>query len=159
MSLIAAIHARRSIKEFTSKPIARDEIERLLDAAAQAPNHRLTQPWRFYVLGPEARRAYGAALGGRKAKKVADADAAALVDQLAGGRAHLHRLGVADEAAAETAALPFALPPLVPRGPPAAPTGPPAPPPPAPRPRPPGRPRTGRAARRRRSPAASRRRR
>ncbi len=79
MDLFDAIHTRRSIKQFTDRPIPRQEIERLLDAAAQAPNHRMTQPWRFYVLGPEARRAYGAALGARKAKKVEDPEAARVV--------------------------------------------------------------------------------
>jgi len=79
LSLTAAIHARRSIKEFTSKPITREEVERLLDAAAQAPNHRMTQPWRFYVLGPEARRSFGEILGRRKAKKVENPEAAAAV--------------------------------------------------------------------------------
>ncbi len=79
MSLTAAIHERRSIKEFTPKPITREEIERLLDAAAQAPNHRLTQPWRFYVLGPEARRAFGEVLGRRKAKRIEDPEAAAAI--------------------------------------------------------------------------------
>ena len=39
------------------------------------PNHRLTQPWRFYVLGPDARQAYGLVLGGRKARKIEDPDA------------------------------------------------------------------------------------
>ena len=48
----------------------------MLDAAVAAPNHRLTQPWRFYVLGPEARRAYGLALGNRKARKIEEAAAA-----------------------------------------------------------------------------------
>jgi nitroreductase len=70
-----AIQARRSIKRFTDQPISREEIESLLDAAALAPNHRLTQPWRFYVLGPEARYAYGLALGERKARKLTDPDA------------------------------------------------------------------------------------
>jgi nitroreductase len=79
LSLTALIHARRSIKEFTPKPITREEVERLLDAAAQAPNHRLTQPWRFYVLGPEARRAFGEVLGRRKAKRVENPEAAAAV--------------------------------------------------------------------------------
>jgi nitroreductase len=74
-----AIRSRRSIKQFTDRPIARGEIERLIDAAVHAPNHRMTQPWRFYVLGPEARRAYGAALGARKAKKVEDPEAARAV--------------------------------------------------------------------------------
>jgi nitroreductase len=41
-----------------------------------APNHRLSQPWRFYVLGPDARQAYGLALGERKARKVEDPVAA-----------------------------------------------------------------------------------
>lgn len=90
MDIDAAIHTRRSVKQFTSRPIARADIERLLDAAVQAPNHRMTQPWRFYVLGPEARRAYGAALGARKAKKVEDPDAArAVAEKVAAAEAAL----------------------------------------------------------------------
>ncbi|HUF76351.1 MAG TPA: nitroreductase [Longimicrobiales bacterium] len=76
MTTLQAIESRRSIKEFADRPVAREELERLLEAAVQAPNHRMTQPWRFYVLGPEARGAYGAALGARKAKRVEDPDAA-----------------------------------------------------------------------------------
>jgi nitroreductase len=67
-----AIKGRRSVKRFTDRAISRDEIETLIAAATLAPNHRLTQPWRFYVLGPAARAAYGLALGARKAKKVED---------------------------------------------------------------------------------------
>jgi len=51
-------------------------METLLSAAVAAPNHRLTQPWRFYVLGPDARQAYGEVLGGRKARKIEDPQAA-----------------------------------------------------------------------------------
>src|SRR5256885_15748828 len=80
-----AIRARRSIKKFTDRPVTRAEIDTLLDAATLAPNHRLTQPWRFYVLGPEARYAYGLALGERKARKLTDAEAArALRDGIVG---------------------------------------------------------------------------
>jgi nitroreductase len=83
MDLHEAIRARRSVRQFTDRPVGRQEIEQLLDAATQAPNHRLTQPWRFYVLGPEARRAYGAVLGARKAKKVEDPTAAqAIIDKV-----------------------------------------------------------------------------
>ena|SRR5436190_4254092 len=71
-----AIRARRSIKRFTDRPVERTEIETLLEAATLAPNHRLTQPWRFYVMGPQARYAYGLALGDRKAKKIEDPTAA-----------------------------------------------------------------------------------
>ena len=71
-----AIRDRRSIRRFTDRPVSREQIETLLDAAVVAPNHRLTQPWRFYVLGPEARHAFGLVLGGRKAKKIEDPTAA-----------------------------------------------------------------------------------
>jgi nitroreductase len=69
MDVLEAIRTRRSVREFTNRPISREDIMRLLEAVVQGPNHRMTQPWRFYVLGPEARRAYGAALGARKAKR------------------------------------------------------------------------------------------
>ena len=75
MNVIDAIQNRRSIKRFTARQLTRAEIEGLL-AAVLAPNHRLTQPWRFYVLGPEARYGYGFALGARKAKKIEDPAAA-----------------------------------------------------------------------------------
>jgi nitroreductase len=74
-----AIRGRRSIKRFTDRPITREEIEALIAAATLAPNHRLTNPWRFYVLGPNAREAYGRALGERKAKKQPDPAKAAEV--------------------------------------------------------------------------------
>jgi nitroreductase len=90
VDLFEAINARRSTREFAAHPVSRAEIEPLLAAAIQAPNHRLTQPWRFYVLGPDARRAYGEALGVRKAKKVEDPAAArALIDKVAAAHAAL----------------------------------------------------------------------
>ena len=67
-----AIRERRSIRQFTDRPVTREELESLLAVAVLAPNHHLTQPWRFHVLGPEARYAYGLALGQRKARKIED---------------------------------------------------------------------------------------
>jgi nitroreductase len=81
MDLFEAISSRRSIKQFTDRPIGRQEIERLLEVAVQAPNHRMTQPWHFWVLGPRSRRAYGEVLGARKAKKVEDLEAARAVQE------------------------------------------------------------------------------
>lgn len=90
MKVTEAIRQRRSIKKFTDRPVTREQLERMIDAATLAPNHRLTQPWRFYVLGPRARHEYGAVLGGRKAKKVADPAAARAVrDKVAGEHAAL----------------------------------------------------------------------
>ena len=76
MNVTDAVSQRRSIKKFTNRPVTREEIETMLAAAITAPNHRLSQPWRFYVLGPEARQAYGTVLGLRKAKKIEDPQAA-----------------------------------------------------------------------------------
>jgi nitroreductase len=76
MHVADAIRERCSVKRFTDAPVSREQIESLLAAAVLAPNHRLTEPWRFYVLGPNARDAYGRVLGGRKAKKIADPVAA-----------------------------------------------------------------------------------
>src|SRR5690349_23470478 len=72
MNVSDAIAQRRSIKRFGDRAVTREQIEALLDAAVLAPNHKLTQPWRFYVLGPAARRQYGLALGERKARKLSD---------------------------------------------------------------------------------------
>ncbi len=84
MNILDAVNTRRSIKTFTNRPVPREEIESLLDAACQAPNHRMTEPWRFYVLGPVARREYGAALGRRKAKRIDDVEAGkAVVEKVA----------------------------------------------------------------------------
>jgi len=50
MDALEAIRQRRTHKLFTGEPVTRAQIETLLDLAVLAPNHRLTQPWRFYVL-------------------------------------------------------------------------------------------------------------
>jgi nitroreductase len=84
MHVADAIRERRSIKRFADTPVTREQIESLLSAAVLAPNHRLTQPWRFYVLGPGAREAYGRVLGRRKAKNIEDPAAAqATIDTVA----------------------------------------------------------------------------
>ncbi len=79
MNVLDAIHTRRTIKQFTSREVSRETIERLLEAAVQAPNHRMTEPWRFYLLGPRARQAFGVVLGGRKARRIDDPEAAQAV--------------------------------------------------------------------------------
>jgi len=79
MDVFEAIRARRSVKRFLPRPLRRDEIEALLDVAVHAPNHRMTEPWGFLIFGDEAKRAYATVLGGRKARRVEDPDAAAAV--------------------------------------------------------------------------------
>ncbi len=44
--------ARRTHKVFAPDPVAPEVLEELLELARWAPNHNLTNPWRFRVLGP-----------------------------------------------------------------------------------------------------------
>jgi len=55
MNTFEAIAARRSIRRFKPDAVERSTIERLLDAAIQAPSGKNRQPWRFVVLTDEAR--------------------------------------------------------------------------------------------------------
>jgi nitroreductase len=48
-----AIRTRRTHKAFGPEPLGREEILALLDLSRWAPNHHLTAPWRFRVIGPE----------------------------------------------------------------------------------------------------------
>ena len=60
LSVYHAIYGRRSAWKFSDRPVDHMAIERMLDAAVWAPNHRLTEPWRFFVLeqgSPERSRA------------------------------------------------------------------------------------------------------
>jgi nitroreductase len=54
MDVETAIRTRRTHKAFAPEPLERAEVEGLLELARWAPNHHLTAPWRFRVLGPAA---------------------------------------------------------------------------------------------------------
>jgi nitroreductase len=54
MDAETAIRTRRTHKRFDAQPVAREIVEELLGLARWAPNHFLTEPWRFRVLGPES---------------------------------------------------------------------------------------------------------
>ena len=79
MSVERAIRSRYSVRQFSERPVTREEIEALLELAVQAPNHRMTEPWRFVVVGTEGKRALARVLGRRKSSKVTDPEAARLV--------------------------------------------------------------------------------
>jgi nitroreductase len=49
-----AIRTRRTHKAYGSEPVPRETLEELFDLARWAPNHNLTNPWRFRVLGAES---------------------------------------------------------------------------------------------------------
>lgn len=64
MEVIDAIRTRRTVKSYRPEPVPRDVLERILEVARWAPNHRQTEPWRFRVLGSEAQSRLKVAAGG-----------------------------------------------------------------------------------------------
>jgi nitroreductase len=54
MEIEEAIRSRRTHKAYGAEPVDRATLAELLDLARWAPNHHLTNPWRFRVLGPGA---------------------------------------------------------------------------------------------------------
>jgi nitroreductase len=72
MDAISAINGRTSVRRFRPDPISRDTINRLLDCAVRAPNHKLTEPWRFAVLTGKARDRFADIRAGHRLKRFGD---------------------------------------------------------------------------------------
>lgn len=70
MEVFDAIHTRRTIARFQSRPVSPDLLKRVLEAGLWAPNHHLTEPWRFTVAGPEAMRVLAERSGKAKTSKM-----------------------------------------------------------------------------------------
>jgi len=70
MDVETAIRTRRTHKAFGPEPLERAEIEDLLELARWAPNHHLTAPWRFRVVGPETLARLKEAAGPERALKL-----------------------------------------------------------------------------------------
>ena len=76
MDTISAIQRRTSVRRFRPDPVPRETIERLLDCAVHAPNHKLTQPWRFTVLTGAARSRLAEIRARHRGKRYADPESA-----------------------------------------------------------------------------------
>ena len=61
MNIQDAIRTRRTHKAYGAEPVARETLDELFELARWAPNHHLTNPWRFRVLGRRALEALKAA--------------------------------------------------------------------------------------------------
>jgi nitroreductase len=57
MELVDAIRTRRTHKAFGPDPVDDATLRELFALASWAPNHHLTTPWRFRVVGPQALQA------------------------------------------------------------------------------------------------------
>lgn len=49
MEVNRAIETRQSIGRVRQDPVPRELVEKILESAVHAPNHKLTEPWRFHV--------------------------------------------------------------------------------------------------------------
>ena len=70
MELEEAIRTRRTHKAYGSEPVDRETLAELLDLGRWAPNHHLTNPWRFRVLGAQALSQLKEAAGAEAAGKL-----------------------------------------------------------------------------------------
>ncbi len=70
MDVEDAIRGRRTHKAFAPEPVPRQLLDELLELARWAPNHHLTNPWRFRVLGPRTLGELKLAAGPEAASKL-----------------------------------------------------------------------------------------
>jgi nitroreductase len=85
MDVETAIRTRRTHKAFAPEPLERAEVESLLGLARWAPNHHLTAPWRFRVLGPAALARLKDAAGEEGAAKLSRAPTLIVASALLSG--------------------------------------------------------------------------
>jgi nitroreductase len=57
--VIDAIKTRRNVRRFRDQPISREVVSQVLDSAIWAPNHYLTEPWRFVIIAGDERKRLG----------------------------------------------------------------------------------------------------
>jgi nitroreductase len=48
------LRGRRTINLYLQTPVPKELVHEAIEAATWAPNHHVTEPWRFYQLGPES---------------------------------------------------------------------------------------------------------
>ncbi len=88
MDVDSAIRGRRTSKQFGAEPLDEATVRELLELALHAPNHRLTQPWRFRVLGAETRRRLDEHCGEKEAIKLRRAPTLVLATAALSGDPH-----------------------------------------------------------------------
>jgi nitroreductase len=58
MSVIEILQRRKAIRNYETREVEREKIERLLQAAILAPNDRMREPWSFFVIQGDAKKRY-----------------------------------------------------------------------------------------------------
>lgn len=75
-SVPEVIRGRRSIARMKPDPVPRDLVMRLLEAAVWSPNHRLTEPWQFFILDGESKQRFAEIRRDFRRKQMPNPDAA-----------------------------------------------------------------------------------
>jgi nitroreductase len=85
MDVERAIRTRRTHKAYRPEPVERPILDELFELARWAPNHHLTNPWRFRVVGPAALERLKRAAGPQDAPKLDRAPTLVVVSALLTG--------------------------------------------------------------------------
>jgi len=108
VSMSDMLVSRRSITKFdVAKPVPQEVTDRALNAAILAPNHFLSEPWRFYSCGPETKEKLRNLNEAKK--KAADGVPEMLVVTVASEHDLSEKLGLEDHAAVAAATQNFML--------------------------------------------------
>lgn len=105
--VIDALRTRRSVREFADTPVARELVERLIDAAAWAPSAGNRQDWLFSVVeSAEVKAAMASAVRGKWQGIIAGNQDLGFVQELADYAASFADFGRAPVVIAVSAAKP-----------------------------------------------------
>jgi nitroreductase len=84
LAIADLIRARRTINLFEAEPVGEDALLDAIELARWAPNHRLTEPRRIYLIGPNAATALADCWAGFEAEAKGEAAGAARRKRLEG---------------------------------------------------------------------------
>lgn len=82
VAVLDALRNRRSMTKSQERPVDRELVERVIEAATWAPNHRCTQPWRFVVVTGIEREKLGLVMEETYRRRMAVRGEAPTVEQL-----------------------------------------------------------------------------
>jgi nitroreductase len=91
MDVEDAIRTRRTHKAYEPEPVDRATVESLLELARFAPNHHLTEPWRFRVIGKKTFERLAAAGAPNEASKLGRAPTLVVASTVLTGDDHQNR--------------------------------------------------------------------
>ena len=80
----ALIRGRRTINLFEPAPVGSEVLRDAIELARWAPNHKLTEPWRFYILGVETAARVAECWAGFEAETKGERAGAARLKRLEG---------------------------------------------------------------------------